>query len=437
MIPTSSSYSLPSPDNRSVSVQNADSNSRRNAGKLNNFGSDQSLSSKDSFEDQLRRGEVDSSQSSRTRGESESNHEHSSQHPANLNGTEVAPKQLDERDPNGLSGGSLALSFDQQKNSAAQESAERLSLVHHTETTGEEASHSGEAETSVLNRVLQESDNRSSQVTKASSASPSKQSESLPVAVEQLSGDASNQATVAPDATSSDASADSVGTSTGDATIETTDPFADTDVNVLDSDPQSLPDKTSDSAVKPVSANDQGSMDSSDQSLPFEMVRPTSNRNGKQVSSLSRTEFANTMSVEVGRSVSQRVSDRFIQEATLLNTAESKQITMQLHPAELGRLTLHVGWESEAIVAKIIASEQATMEMLNNDKSWLLDALQSNGVDVESFDISYDGSSSEQPNSFSGPAASDRRDSTAENQPANSIIQQGVDVDGMTVNLIA
>ena len=85
-----------------------------------------------------------------------------------------------------------------------------------------------------------------------------------------------------------------------------------------------------------------------------------------------------------------------IQEIKTTSSNESKFITMHLHPAELGKLTLHVGWEADSIIAKIVATELATSDLLNQDKSWLIDTLQKNGVELDSLDVSYGGEQYEQ-----------------------------------------
>ena len=117
----------------------------------------------------------------------------------------------------------------------------------------------------------------------------------------------------------------------------------------------------SDSSQSPLMANGEGlSLESAGQPV---------------TETAARAGFPTSTATEIGRAVSQRVSEVIIQEINLANNHELKQITLHLHPAELGRLTLQVGWESDSIIARIVASERATSEMLNGDKNWLIDAL--------------------------------------------------------------
>ena len=95
---------------------------------------------------------------------------------------------------------------------------------------------------------------------------------------------------------------------------------------------------------------------------------------------------------ELGRIVTRQVSKSLIQEIPLGEMEGFKRITLKLHPAELGKLTLYVGWENETVKARIVATELATSELLNREKNLLLETMQAQGLNFESFDVSYEGS---------------------------------------------
>jgi hypothetical protein len=95
---------------------------------------------------------------------------------------------------------------------------------------------------------------------------------------------------------------------------------------------------------------------------------------------------------DLGRLVTQRVTETLIHEIPLIEAEGAKRITLKLHPAELGKLTLHVDWHNETVKARIVASEMATTEMLNREKNHLLDTMHAHGLKFESLDVSYEGS---------------------------------------------
>lgn len=151
----------------------------------------------------------------------------------------------------------------------------------------------------------------------------------------------------------------------------------------------------------------------------------------------NRTDSTTSVATEVGRAVSQRVSEVLIQEVSIAGKNEMRQITLHLHPAELGRLTLQVGWESDSIIARIVASEAATSELLNGDKSWLMDALEASGVELDSFDISHDNSGAKQSPTQNRDAANKLTASEAEAKSKRSDPNHSIEADGSMVNLIA
>lgn len=94
-------------------------------------------------------------------------------------------------------------------------------------------------------------------------------------------------------------------------------------------------------------------------------------------------------------SVINQLDDALLTEiASARHTGEARQLTIELHPAELGQLTVNVDWDNELVKAQIIASEFSTSELLNRDKSILIEAIRESGFDLESFDVSHGDSQS-------------------------------------------
>ena len=93
--------------------------------------------------------------------------------------------------------------------------------------------------------------------------------------------------------------------------------------------------------------------------------------------------------------VTQNVVETIVEQAQLTEVGESKQLTLQLHPAELGQVTLLVEWETDSLKVKIIANELAANEILNRNKSELIAALAEEGIDFDSLDVSYGNAQSE------------------------------------------
>ena len=95
------------------------------------------------------------------------------------------------------------------------------------------------------------------------------------------------------------------------------------------------------------------------------------------------------------QAVTENVVDTIVEQAQLTEVGESKQLTLQLHPAELGQVTLLVDWEVDSLKVKIVANELAANEILNQNKSELIAALAEEGIDFDSLDVSYGNAQSE------------------------------------------
>lgn len=87
--------------------------------------------------------------------------------------------------------------------------------------------------------------------------------------------------------------------------------------------------------------------------------------------------------------VTETVTDNLVQQIRLTERGEQKQMTLQLHPSELGQLTLQLDWEKDVLQVKILASEMVAADLLKQNKSQLVQALAENGIDFDSLDIGY------------------------------------------------
>ena len=147
-------------------------------------------------------------------------------------------------------------------------------------------------------------------------------------------------------------------------------------------------------------------------------------------------------SAQSTQSVAHQVAENFVKDVSLVNKQGSQKITMHLHPAELGRLTVEIGWESDLVSASIVASEKSTSEILNRDRHWLVNSLVASGFELSSFDVSHDSSefqqgaeNEDQTNEFR--QAFQEFDSSAESQDITSLVQDAVDGIHSVVNVVA
>ena len=93
--------------------------------------------------------------------------------------------------------------------------------------------------------------------------------------------------------------------------------------------------------------------------------------------------------------VTQTVVDNLVQEVQLTETGEQKRLTLQLHPAELGQVSLQLDWEHDSLKLRIISNEMVTSEILNQNKPDLVSMLAEQGIDFDSLEMSYESPTSE------------------------------------------
>ena len=101
-----------------------------------------------------------------------------------------------------------------------------------------------------------------------------------------------------------------------------------------------------------------------------------------------------------------QVSDFMLEEMKLTQSQQQKTITLQLHPEDLGNVSVQLDWDHEGLRAQIMTSERIAGEILNQNKSQLLTALAESGYDVTSLDIGHEPS-----NQDSDPTGGNARDS--------------------------
>ncbi len=88
-------------------------------------------------------------------------------------------------------------------------------------------------------------------------------------------------------------------------------------------------------------------------------------------------------------SIIQQTTNTVAQQVQNLNDRKSQSIQIQIHPAELGQLEIRVESTDEMIRTHIVASEFATTELLNRDKTQLVTALQDIGIELTDLEISH------------------------------------------------
>ncbi len=97
------------------------------------------------------------------------------------------------------------------------------------------------------------------------------------------------------------------------------------------------------------------------------------------------------------------VSSGLVEQVQLSEIGDSKVLTLQLHPAELGQVTLHVEWDQDSLKARILTNEIAANEMLNQSKQQMVQALAEQGISFDSLEVAYEGADQ----SFDEPAQQD------------------------------
>lgn len=92
------------------------------------------------------------------------------------------------------------------------------------------------------------------------------------------------------------------------------------------------------------------------------------------------------------------VISAMVQQVNTTEQGEHSTLVVQLHPAELGQVTLQLEWDRDSLNAKILASDSAAMDLLQQNKPQLVAALAENGIDFDSLEVSYENADQQQMN---------------------------------------
>ncbi len=84
-----------------------------------------------------------------------------------------------------------------------------------------------------------------------------------------------------------------------------------------------------------------------------------------------------------------QIVDNLAMDRVAMTATRDREIQIQLHPVELGRLMVVINSAEEQIKATIIASELVTSELLNREKEHLIAALKEQGIDLPDVNISH------------------------------------------------
>lgn len=108
-----------------------------------------------------------------------------------------------------------------------------------------------------------------------------------------------------------------------------------------------------------------------------------------------------------------------------------QSITVEIHPAELGKLNIQVEVVRDAVQATIVATENFSADLLSRHKSDLINTLSEFGFGQANVDISHQNSQSEQQpnrNFQSGEIVGLDQASSVETQAATHVVQVGVNL---------
>ena len=113
-------------------------------------------------------------------------------------------------------------------------------------------------------------------------------------------------------------------------------------------------------------------------------------------------------------------------------TSEGRSVYLEVHPKELGFLTIHVTQHAESVEAKIVASESVTSEILVSHREQLVESLNELGIESLDVEISHDRRSSEDfPGERQQHSTPFSQGSAFENTPTSS--QKNEESDGLNI----
>ncbi len=107
-----------------------------------------------------------------------------------------------------------------------------------------------------------------------------------------------------------------------------------------------------------------------------------------------------------------------------------QSITVEIHPADLGKLNIQVEVVKDTVQATIVATENFSADLLSRNKSELVSALSEFGFGDANVDVSHHGSQSEQQNkrNFHSSEVAALEQATPTNSQTNHLVQVGVNM---------
>jgi len=107
----------------------------------------------------------------------------------------------------------------------------------------------------------------------------------------------------------------------------------------------------------------------------------------------SNERFANG---QVQESLRNSVLNQITEHASLIITDDKSEMVLQLYPENLGKLSLRVATEGEAMIAKLTTESMQVKQMIEANLSQLKEALANQGIHVQSFSVSVGDNGSQQ-----------------------------------------
>lgn len=132
-------------------------------------------------------------------------------------------------------------------------------------------------------------------------------------------------------------------------------------------------------------------------------IEPSGTKDGQnQSSSTGIGLVANVMPVTLadGKTVAVPVWEQIstvVREQVMNNQQALKQLDIQLHPEDLGKIRIFLRWESGQVHLQVNATEGATGQLLQNQLSELRQNLMNQGVNCGSLQMGQDGERRQQP----------------------------------------